>query len=85
MPGIILQGPGPSGKVGWSHRLTGPIGFTGYNPQRPPNGDLLEGWGGISDVWLTLGPVSEAKGGGGGSAEARGVSPLLWAGSRRSW
>ena len=54
--------------------------FTGYNPQPPPNGDLLEGWGGVSDVWLTLEPVSEAEGGGGSSAEARGVSPLLWAG-----
>ena len=54
--------------------------FTGYNPQPPPNGDLLEGWGGISDVWLTLEPVSAAEGGGGSSAEARGVSPLLWAG-----
>jgi peptide/nickel transport system substrate-binding protein len=54
--------------------------FTGYNPQPPQNGDLLEGWGGISDVWLTLQPVSEAEGGGGSSAEARGVSPLLWAG-----
>ena len=38
--------------------------FTGYNPQPPQNGDLLEGWGGISDVWLTLEPVSEAEGGG---------------------
>jgi peptide/nickel transport system substrate-binding protein len=54
--------------------------FTGYNPQPPQNGDLLEGWGGISDVWLTLEPVSAAEGGGGSSAEARGVSPLLWAG-----
>jgi peptide/nickel transport system substrate-binding protein len=54
--------------------------FTGYNPQPPQNGDLLEGWGGISDVWLTLEPVGEAEGGGGSSAEARGVSPLLWAG-----
>jgi len=54
--------------------------FTGYNPQPPPNGDLLEGFGGISSVWLTLEPVSEAEGGGGSSAEARGVSPLLWAG-----
>jgi len=54
--------------------------FTGYNSQPPQNGDLLEGWGGVSDVWLTLQPVSEAEGGGGSSAEARGVSPLLWAG-----
>ncbi len=54
--------------------------FTGYNSQPPKNGDLLEGWGGVSDVWLTLQPVSEAEGGGGSSAEARGVSPLLWAG-----
>jgi peptide/nickel transport system substrate-binding protein len=54
--------------------------FTGYNSQPPQNGDLLEGWGGISDVWLTLRPVSETEGGGGSSVEARGVSPLLWAG-----
>jgi peptide/nickel transport system substrate-binding protein len=54
--------------------------FTGYNSQPPQDGDLLEGWGGVSDVWLTLEPVSEAEGGGGSSAEARGVSPLLWAG-----
>lgn len=54
--------------------------FTGYNPQPPPNGDLLEGWGGISDVWLTLRPVSEAEGGSGGSStEARGISPVVWA------
>jgi LPXTG-motif cell wall-anchored protein len=38
-------------------------------------GDRLRGEG-----RLTLQPVSEAEGGGGSSAEARGVSPLLWAG-----
>ena len=54
--------------------------FTGFNPQPPPNGDLLEQWGGVSDVWLTLKPVSAAEGGGGSSAEARGISPVVWAG-----
>ncbi len=54
--------------------------FTGYSPQPPPNGDLLQGWGGISNVWLTLTPVSEAEGGGGSSTTARGISPLVWAG-----
>ncbi len=53
--------------------------FTGFNPQPPPNGDLLEGWGGVSDVWLTLRPVGADEGGGGSSAEARGISPLVWA------
>ena len=33
-----------------------------------------------SEVWLTLKPVSEAEGGGGSSTEARGISPLVWAG-----
>jgi peptide/nickel transport system substrate-binding protein len=51
--------------------------FTGYNPQPPPNGDLLEGFGGISSVWLTLRPLNEANG---TSAEARGISPLVWVG-----
>lgn len=54
--------------------------FTGYQSQPPKNGDLLEGWGGPSEVWLTLKPVSEAEGGGGSSTEARGISPLVWAG-----
>jgi peptide/nickel transport system substrate-binding protein len=52
--------------------------FTGFNPQPPPNGDLLEGYGGVSDVWLTLKPVGQAQGGG-SSAEARGISPVIWA------
>jgi peptide/nickel transport system substrate-binding protein len=55
--------------------------FTGYNPQPPPDGDLLEQWGGVSDVWLTLRPVTAAEGGSGSSsAEARGISPGVWAG-----
>jgi peptide/nickel transport system substrate-binding protein len=53
--------------------------FTGYNPQPPPNGDLLEGFGGVSNVWLTLRPVG-AEDGDGSSAEARGISPLVWGG-----
>ncbi len=54
--------------------------FTGYNSQPPENGDLLEGWGGISDVWLTLRPVGAEEGGtGGSSTEARGISPVVWA------
>jgi peptide/nickel transport system substrate-binding protein len=53
--------------------------FTGYNPQPPPNGDLLEGFGGVSSVWLTLKPVG-AEDGDGSSAEARGISPLVWGG-----
>jgi peptide/nickel transport system substrate-binding protein len=53
--------------------------FTGFNPQPPPNGDLLEGYGGVSDVWLTLKPVGQAQGGGGSSTQARGISPVVWA------
>ena len=61
-------------------RHTGPTGSPATTRSRRKNGDLLEGWGGVSDVWLTLQPVSEAEGGGGSFVEARGVSPLLWAG-----
>jgi peptide/nickel transport system substrate-binding protein len=63
--------------------------FTGFNPQPPPQGDLLEGYGGPSDVWTTLQPVGadgeaggEAQGGGGSSsAEARGLSAWVWLGA----
>ena len=48
-----------------------------FRPQPiDPPGDLLEGWGGPSDVWLTLRPVG--AGGGGGSAETRGISAWVW-------
>jgi ABC-type transport system substrate-binding protein len=50
--------------------------FTGYIPQPQPNGDPLEGWGGISEVWLSLHPVA---GSGAGAAEAKGISPAVWA------
>jgi peptide/nickel transport system substrate-binding protein len=49
--------------------------FAGYIPQPQPNGDPLEGWGGISEVWLSLHPVAGAAGG----AEAKGISPAVWA------
>ncbi|MEX2421537.1 MAG: ABC transporter substrate-binding protein [Actinomycetota bacterium] len=52
--------------------------FTGFNPQPPPEGDLLEGWGGPSDVWTTLRPVA-AGGGSGSSSAARGIPAVVWA------
>jgi peptide/nickel transport system substrate-binding protein len=51
--------------------------FTGYIPQPQPNGDPLEQWGGISEVWLSLRPVAGAAGG--GSTETKGISPAVWA------
>jgi peptide/nickel transport system substrate-binding protein len=50
--------------------------FEGYVPQPQPNGDPLEGWGGPSEVWLSLRPV--AGGGGGAATETRGISPVVW-------
>jgi LPXTG-motif cell wall-anchored protein len=52
--------------------------FGGYIPQPQPNGDPLEGWGGISEVWLSLKPVAGAAGAA-GSAETTGISPVVWA------
>jgi peptide/nickel transport system substrate-binding protein len=67
--------------------------FTGFNPQPAPNGDLLEGYGGPSDVWLTLRPAGmalpgeEGDGTGGGdgvvaggdtSATTRGIPAGVW-------
>jgi peptide/nickel transport system substrate-binding protein len=51
--------------------------FEGYIPQPQPNGDPLEQWGGISEVWLSLRPVAEAAGG--SSTETTGISPAVWA------
>ena len=51
--------------------------FEGYIPQPPPNGDPLEGWGGISEVWLSLKPVAGAEGA--GSTDTKGISPVVWA------
>jgi peptide/nickel transport system substrate-binding protein len=49
--------------------------FTGYVPQPTPNGDPLEGWGGVSEVWYKLRPVSEASG---SSATTSGISAGVW-------
>jgi peptide/nickel transport system substrate-binding protein len=51
--------------------------FGGYVFQPQPNGDPLEGWGGPSEVWFSLRPVS--AGGGGGATETRGISAAVWA------
>jgi peptide/nickel transport system substrate-binding protein len=51
--------------------------FEGYIAQPQPNGDPLEGWGGISEVWLSLRPVAGSSGG--GATEATGISPVVWA------
>ena len=49
--------------------------FTGYKQQPEENGDPLEGYGGISDVWLSLRPVSE---GSGAAAQTRGIPAGVW-------
>ena len=49
--------------------------FTGYVPQPEPNGDPLEGWGGVSEVWYTLRPVGA---GGGSSADTSGIPAAVW-------
>lgn len=56
--------------------------WTGFVPQPQPEGDPLEGWGGPSEVWWTLRPVTAAEGGtvGGGSGETRGISAGVWIG-----
>ena len=46
-----------------------------YIPQPQPNGDPLEGWGGISEVYLSLKPVAGAA----SSSENTGISPVVWA------
>jgi peptide/nickel transport system substrate-binding protein len=51
--------------------------FEGYIPQPQPNGDPLEGWGGISEVWLSIHPVAGSAGG--GATETTGISPVVWA------
>ena len=48
--------------------------FEGYIPQPQPNGDPLEGWGGISEVYLSLKPVAGAA----SSTENTGISPVVW-------
>ncbi len=49
--------------------------FTGYKPQPRENGDPLQGWSGIGEVWLSLRPVSE---GSGAAAETRGFPAWIW-------
>jgi peptide/nickel transport system substrate-binding protein len=48
--------------------------FEGYVVQPEPQGDPLEGWGGPSEVWLSLRPV-----GTGGGTGTRGIPPAIWA------
>jgi peptide/nickel transport system substrate-binding protein len=50
--------------------------FEGYIAQPQPNGDPLEGWGGISEVWLSIRPVSGAAGS--SASETKGISPVVW-------
>ena len=49
--------------------------FTGYKPQPEINGDPLQGYSGIGEVWLSLRPVSE---GSGAAAETRGIPAVVW-------
>jgi peptide/nickel transport system substrate-binding protein len=49
--------------------------FTGYKPQPTINGDPLQGYSGIGEVWLSLRPVSE---GSGAAAETRGIPAVVW-------
>jgi peptide/nickel transport system substrate-binding protein len=51
--------------------------FEGFVPQPLPNGDPLEGWGGVSEVWYTLKPVG-AGGGSGSSASTSGIPAAVW-------
>jgi peptide/nickel transport system substrate-binding protein len=51
--------------------------FEGFVVQPQPEGDPLEGWGGPSEVWMSLRPV--AAGGGGAATETRGITPVVWA------
>jgi peptide/nickel transport system substrate-binding protein len=51
--------------------------FTGYNPQPEVNGDPLQGYAGIAEVWLTLRPVSEGAGSG---TKTRGIPAVAWIG-----
>ena len=60
--------------------------FEGYIPQPQPNGDPLEGWGGISEVWLSLKPVAGAAGGRPSRPRAsRRWSGRSWQGSSSCW
>jgi hypothetical protein len=55
--------------------------FNGYAPQPEPEGDLLQGYGGPSDIWTTLTPISASGGGGDVAAEeTRGIPPAVWLG-----
>jgi peptide/nickel transport system substrate-binding protein len=49
--------------------------FTGYKPQPLENGDPLEGYSGIGEVWLSIRPVSA---GSGAAAETRGIPAGVW-------
>jgi peptide/nickel transport system substrate-binding protein len=51
--------------------------WTGFNPQPPPEGDPLEGWGGPAEVWWTLRPVGV---GGGTGRQTTGIPLGVWLG-----
>jgi peptide/nickel transport system substrate-binding protein len=51
--------------------------FEGWIVQPEPKGDPLEGWGGISEVWLSLRPVGGE--GGTSASDTKGIPPAIWA------
>ena len=60
--------------------------FEGYIPQPQPNGDPLEGWGGISEVWLSIKPVAGSAGSRPSEqGRSRPWSGRSWQGSSSCW
>jgi peptide/nickel transport system substrate-binding protein len=49
--------------------------WTGFKPQPLPNGDPLEGYGGPSQVWLTLRPAGAST----GAVVSKGIPAAVWA------
>lgn len=55
--------------------------WEGFFPQPQPEGDPLESWGGPSEVWWTLRPLSGSEGTGSSSgSETTGISAGVWIG-----
>ena len=59
--------------------------FEGYIPQPQPNGDPLEGWGGISEVWLSLTTGGRGRGAAQRPRASRRWSGRSWPGSSSCW